>query len=140
LHDLATHLVRMGYDKTEQELMIRMWADAMRSAGHVDMTVDMDRDLGWYLGFEYVQSVFPDVMRAALALPDDPGEQDLRLAAGQVCRAIHRAREPLALVDGPLGEEAAVEALRQWHRADRAEWVGSTEELERMEGLERHGC
>ncbi|WP_328845330.1 phosphotransferase family protein [Streptomyces sp. NBC_00258] len=140
LHDLATHLVRMGYDKTEQELMIRMWADAMRSAGHGDMTVDMDRDLEWYLGFEYVQSVFPDVMRAALALPDDPGEQDLRLAAGQVCRAIHRAREPLALVDGPLGEEAGVEALRQWHRADRAEWVGSTEELERMEGLERHGC
>ncbi|MEU5342448.1 phosphotransferase [Streptomyces sp. NPDC020766] len=140
LHDLATHVVRMGYDKTEQELMIRMWADAMRSAGHADMTVDMDPDLGWYLGFEYVQSVFPDVMRAALALPDDPGEQDLRLAAGQVCRAIHRAREPLALVDGPLGEEAAVEALRQWHRADRAEWMGSTEELERMEGLERHGC
>lgn len=140
LHDLATHLVRMGYDKTEQELMVRMWADAMRSAGHADMTVDMDRDLKWYLAFEYVQSVFPDVIRAALALPDEPGERDLRLAAGLVCRAIHRAREPLALVDEPLSEKEAVAALRRWHSADRAGRVRGTETSERVEGLERHGC
>ncbi|MEV7346063.1 aminoglycoside phosphotransferase family protein [Streptomyces sp. NPDC093544] len=146
LHDLATHLVRMDYDKTEQELMVRMWADAMRRAGHTEMTTDMDRDLPVYLGFEYVQSVFPDVIRAALALPDCPGEPEFARAATWVCRSMRRAREPLALVDEPLDERAAGEALRQWHSADRARRAERTEdaaEHARTEGVERmewHGC
>lgn len=125
LHDLATHLVRMEYDKAEQELMVRMWADAMLRAGHADMTAGLDRDLPVYLDFEYAQSVFPDVMRAALSLPDDAGRHDLARAAERICRALHLAREPLGLVDAPLDEHAVAEALLAWHKADRATETGA---------------
>ncbi|MFD0315854.1 phosphotransferase family protein [Streptomyces flavalbus] len=120
LHDLATHLVRMDYDKAEQELMVRMWADAMRHAGYPDATAGMDTDLSVYLAFEYAQSVFPDVMRAALALPDEPEEHHFGGAAARVHRALRRASEPLGLVDGPKDEQQIVEVLRRWHAADRA--------------------
>ncbi|MFH8467362.1 phosphotransferase family protein [Streptomyces sp. NPDC017991] len=120
LHDLATHLVRMNYDKSEQDLMILMWTDAMRRAGHKDMTDGMDTDLPVYLGFEYAQSVFPDVMRAALALPDRPGEQDLAVAAGRVGRALGRAREPLGLTEKVPDIQDVSEALREWHARDEA--------------------
>lgn len=119
LHDLATHLVRMGYDKAEHELMVRMWRDAMCRADHADMTVGLDHDLAVYLRFEYAQSVFPDIMRAALALPEGPAEEDLAQAAEQIRRALHRAREPLALVDVP-DERHTVDALRRWQAADVA--------------------
>ncbi|MFS8199235.1 phosphotransferase family protein [Streptomyces sp. CWNU-52B] len=118
LHDLATHLVRMDYNKTEQDLMAGMWTDAMRRAGHADMTVGMDQDLPVYLGFEYAQSVFPDVIRAALALPDDPGEQDLIEAAGQVARALRRAREPLGFTEKVPDVRDIGVALREWHAKD----------------------
>ncbi|MEU5598557.1 aminoglycoside phosphotransferase family protein [Streptomyces sp. NPDC020298] len=118
LHDVATHLVRMGYDKAEQELMVRMWTDAMRRSGHEAATAGMETDLPVYLGFEYAQSVFPDVMRAALLLPDHPGERDLGLAAERVRRALQRAREPLGLLDEVGDEQAVVDALREWDTAD----------------------
>ncbi|MFE0510077.1 phosphotransferase family protein [Streptomyces sp. NPDC058964] len=120
LHDLATHLVRMNYDKAEQDLMVRMWADAMRRAGHEPMTAGMQVDLPVYLGFEYVQSVFPDVMRAALLLPDRPGERDLGLAAERIRRALQRAREPLGLLDEVPDERVVVTALREWVASDKA--------------------
>ncbi|MFE6624192.1 phosphotransferase family protein [Streptomyces sp. NPDC057740] len=131
LHDLATHLVRMAYDKTEHELMVRMWRDAMCDAGHADMTVGLDHDLPVYLRFEYAQSVFPDVMRAALALADRPAEQELAGAAEHIRRALHRAREPLALVDVP-DERRTVDALRRWQAAEavrRQETDGAAEGL-----------
>jgi aminoglycoside phosphotransferase (APT) family kinase protein len=118
LHDLATHLVRMGYDKEEQDLMTAMWAQAMRDAGHADMTAALDQDLPVYLGFEYAQSVFPDVMRAALTLPDRPDEQSLAEAAERVCRALRRAREPLNLTDRIPDSGEVGEALRAWQTND----------------------
>ncbi|MGN9814854.1 aminoglycoside phosphotransferase family protein [Streptomyces sp. SD11] len=118
LHDLATHLVRMSYDKSEQDLMTRMWSDAMRRAGHEDMTVGMDVDLPVYLGFEYAQSVLPDVMRAALALPDRPAEEHLATAAGRVGRALRRAREPLLLMEKVPDVRDVGAALREWHAND----------------------
>ncbi|MFD6289264.1 phosphotransferase family protein [Streptomyces sp. NPDC060205] len=120
LHDLATHLVRMNYDKSEQDLMTLMWTDAMRRAGHADMTEGMDVDLPVYLGFEYAQSVFPDVMRAALALPDRPGGQDLTEAAERVARALRRAREPLGLTEKVPDIRDVGQALREWHAEDGA--------------------
>ncbi|MEV6118161.1 aminoglycoside phosphotransferase family protein [Streptomyces sp. NPDC052109] len=118
LHDLATHLVRMNYDKTEQDLMVRMWADAMHRAGHGALCAGMEADLPVYLGFEYVQSVFPDVMRAALVLPDRPGAGELGAAAERVRRALQRAREPLGLLEGVRGEGVVIDALRAWVAAD----------------------
>jgi aminoglycoside phosphotransferase (APT) family kinase protein len=120
LHDLATHLVRMDYDESERDLMTELWAGAMRAAGHTDMTAGLDRDLRRYLDFEYAQSVFPDIMRAALALPARPRDAHFDTAAEGVCRALRRAWRPLALGGEPLAERAAAHALRQWHTADRS--------------------
>ncbi|MFF1714935.1 HAD-IA family hydrolase [Streptomyces sp. NPDC058268] len=119
LHDLATHLVRMGYDKDEQKRMTRLWAEAMVRAGHEDMTAGLDTDLGVYLDFEYAQSVFPDVIRAALALPAYSDEDDFRAAALKVCRALRRAAEPLKLADVP-DERLVARALRDWHAGPRS--------------------
>ncbi|MER6424382.1 aminoglycoside phosphotransferase family protein [Streptomyces sp. NPDC001137] len=117
LHDLSTHLVRMRYDDDEQEWMIGLWAEAMKEAGLGSLTVGLHEDLGTYLDFEYAQSVFPDVMRAALDLPADAGEQHFRVAGDRVGRAMHRARKPLKLDLVPDSEQI-VEALRKWHSAD----------------------
>ncbi|GAA2481133.1 aminoglycoside phosphotransferase family protein [Streptomyces longisporus] len=117
LHDLATHLVRMDYVDDEREQMIRAWTAAMKRTGHGDMTAGMDKDLGVYIDFEYAQSVFPDVMRAALSLPEHPDESALLRAAGQVRRAMERAREPLSLPRLP-GEGEVALALLAWRAAD----------------------
>lgn len=118
LHELATHLVRMQYGKTEQDLMVELWADAMRRAGHAEMVAGLDRDLPTYLGFELVQSVFPDVMRAALRLPDRPTDQDFAQAAERVCDALSRAGEPLRLDEPPVDRHVVRQALRQWQASD----------------------
>ncbi|MGW1912885.1 phosphotransferase family protein [Streptomyces sp. NPDC002076] len=118
LHDLATHLVRMNYDKTEHDLMVRMWTEAMHRAGHGALCAGMEADLPVYLGFEYVQSVFPDVMRAALVLPDRPAPGELGLAAERIRRALRRAREPLGLLEGVRAEGAVIDALRAWLAVD----------------------
>jgi hypothetical protein len=124
LHDLATHLVRMDYDEDEYDLMVGLWADAMRKAGRPDVTEGMSRDLGGYVGFEYVQSVFPDVMRAALALPDEPTAADFAHGAERVCAALRRAWEPLKLPGEPVDELRAAEALCQWHEQDNTGGTG----------------
>ncbi|MER5597785.1 aminoglycoside phosphotransferase family protein [Streptomyces sp. NPDC002265] len=120
LHDLATHLVRMEYDPAERKLMTELWAEAMRKAGRADLTEGLDPDLGTYLGFEHVQSVFPDVMRAALDLPAEPTPEDLGRSADRVHRALDRARGPLWMPGEPQDRPALVRALRRWHSADRA--------------------
>ncbi|MFH8490844.1 HAD-IA family hydrolase [Streptomyces longisporoflavus] len=142
LHDLATHLVRMGYDKDEQKRMTRLWAEAMVRAGHEDMTAGLDDDLGVYLDFEYAQSVFPDVMRAALALRTDADEDDFGAAAVKVCGALRRAADPLKLTDVP-DERRAERALRDWHAGLR--WrpgsaaAGITDERGIVEDAYVHG-
>ncbi|WP_447038857.1 phosphotransferase [Streptomyces sp. DSM 118878] len=116
LHDLATHLVRMDYEKDEQIRMTALWAAAMRRAGHGGMTAGMATDLPAYLDFEYAQSVFPDIMRAALALttlPWEPAAEDYADAASKVCRALLRAAEPLKL-DVVPDRKQAERALRDW--------------------------
>ncbi|MFE4669465.1 phosphotransferase family protein [Streptomyces sp. NPDC056716] len=120
LHDLATHLVRMNYDAGERKLAQDRWEDAMRQAKRPELTVGLSPDLGTYVGFEYVQSVFPDVMRAALALPDDAGAEHYTDAAGRVCRALERAWGQLENAGAPAGLAEAVRALREWHARDLA--------------------
>lgn len=124
LHDLATHLVRMGYGDTETRSMIKLWARTMSLSGHVEATAGLAKDLPVYLAFEHAQSVFADVMRAALALPDQPAEQDFVDAVDRVRRAVRRARKALNLGGPPLDTSTAEAALRAWHGAqDRTELV-----------------
>lgn len=120
LHELATHLVRMDYDASERKLMTELWAEAMRRSGRAELTVGLDPDLATYLGFEYVQSLFPDVLRAALALPAEPAAEDFERAADRVRRALCRAWEPLRLPGGPEDGPALARALRRWHAGDAA--------------------
>ncbi|MEV3856153.1 aminoglycoside phosphotransferase family protein [Streptomyces sp. NPDC050095] len=118
LHDLATHLVRMNYDDAERRSMTDFWAEAMCAAGHEKMTRGLDTDLCHYLDFEYVQSIFPDVMRAALSLGEEPTDADFSVAAGRVYRAMERAWKPLCLDgDGP-DQAVALKALYVWHEQD----------------------
>ncbi|WP_308117735.1 aminoglycoside phosphotransferase family protein, partial [Streptomyces anatolicus] len=117
LHDLATHLVRMEYEKDEQTRMKELWTGAMVGAGHRDMAEGIAADLPVYLDFEYAQSVFPDIMRAALgltALPGEPDNADYALAAARACRALRRAAEPLKLDEVP-DARCAERALRDWY-------------------------
>ncbi|WP_217245312.1 phosphotransferase family protein [Streptomyces sp. AC602_WCS936] len=114
LHDLATHLVRMAYSKEEQERMTQLWAEAMTDAGLAELTAGLHEDLPVYIAFEYAQSVFPDIMRAALELPEDADTGRFHAAADRIERATRRAREPLRLVDLP-GRDRVVQALREWH-------------------------
>jgi aminoglycoside phosphotransferase (APT) family kinase protein len=114
LHELATHMVRMAYGKQEQARMVELWTEAMEEAGHGELTAGVDDDLPVYVAFEYAQSVFPDVMRAALALPDQAYDGDYEVAARKICTAMTRAREPLQLVEVP-DLVRAMDALRKWH-------------------------
>ncbi len=139
LHDLATHVVRMGYSDTERKLATERWAEAMERAGHTALTAGLDRDLDTYLGFEYVQSVFPDVMRAALALPDEPDTEDVVTAAHQVRRALHRAWEWLTPESDPVDEATAVRALREWHAMDSAARPVPEEDRKRPGGRRSRG-
>ncbi|MCT9003627.1 aminoglycoside phosphotransferase family protein [Streptomyces rhizosphaerihabitans] len=119
LHDLATHLVRMDYDKAERESMIELWADAMRRAGHGDATAGLDGELGRYVAFEHVQSVFADVMRAAVGLLEKkPEAHDFRTTAEEVCEAVRKAREALGLDDEALNEVVTEGALRRWYESE----------------------
>ncbi|GAA3800920.1 phosphotransferase [Streptomyces coacervatus] len=114
LHELATHIVRMGYGEGERRQMITLWAQALEEAGLGMLTAGLHEDLAIYLAFEYAQSAFTDVMRAALSLPADAEELHFRVAGKRVNRAMERAREPLKLDDVPVLEKL-VQALREWH-------------------------
>ncbi|MFJ8926178.1 phosphotransferase family protein [Streptomyces sp. NPDC102364] len=114
LHDLATHLVRMRYDGEEYKKMIEYWGDAMSEAGFQAMTRDFERDLGHYIDFEHVQSVYADVMRAALDLPAEPTPAELAAVAARVHAAVLRARTALRLTGDFPGEQEDQEHLRNW--------------------------
>ncbi|MFE0174328.1 HAD family hydrolase [Streptomyces sp. NPDC059002] len=138
LHDLATHLVRMDYEKDEEARMRQFWAEEMERAGHADMTEGMADDLPVYVEFEYAQSVFPDVMRAALdllALPEEPAGEEFAHAAWRVCRALRRAAEPLKLKEVP-DEGRAERALRDWYDGP---YGRAQEEARRVADDARHG-
>ncbi|MEU1620643.1 aminoglycoside phosphotransferase family protein [Streptomyces sp. NPDC005722] len=114
LHDLATHLVRMEYTDRERERMKRQWERTLNLRGHSAMTAGMARDLQVYVDFEYAQSVYADVVRAALRLGDVPGKPLLGPSVSLVLRALQRAQVPFGLASVP-GEPEVEAALNEWH-------------------------
>lgn len=116
LHDLATHLVRMGYADAERDRMIELWSAAMEVRGLSMLADGIDTDLDTYIGFEYAQSVFSDTIRAAENLEGAAGPAEFTVAADRIHRALRRARQPLALDDVPSPDRVE-SALRSWHRA-----------------------
>ncbi|WP_240203694.1 phosphotransferase family protein [Streptomyces actuosus] len=124
LHDLATHLVRMAYDDDERARVTDLWAEAMERAGHTPLIAGLDPDLTAYLRFEYVQSVFPDVMRPAVDLPRAALTEDYARAAERIGDALRRAGTALDGALEPVGGADVVRALRRWHAADTARRPG----------------
>lgn len=118
LHELATHVVRMEYPAPERARLLGWWRHAMRRRGHAGHFAAMERDFALYVDFEYAQSVFPDTMRAALALPWHARDEHFHAASRRVHRALSRARAPLHLVSVP-GPREVNAALRAWHRKHR---------------------
>ncbi|MFF3565187.1 phosphotransferase [Streptomyces sp. NPDC002574] len=114
LHDLATHLVRMRYTDHERERMKVIWEETLAERGCSAMTAGMSTDLQAYLDFEYAQSVFADVVRAAVRLGAEPANPALGPSVGMVHRALDRAKELIGL-DAVPSEEEIETALADWH-------------------------
>lgn len=116
LHDLAVHLVRMRYPKSQWGQVVGAWSRALRrtSPDSVDGAL---RDLRHYVDFERAQSVFPDVMRAAQSLADHPGRagDGLARATAVVRKALESAAGPLGL-DGVPDATDIEQALVKWRR------------------------
>ncbi|WP_405735095.1 aminoglycoside phosphotransferase family protein [Streptomyces sp. NBC_00028] len=141
LHELATHLVRMRYVDVERDAMIGHWARAM-GPRHPGAIVGLEEDLPTYMAFERVQSVYPDVMRAALRLlKQEPTEERFAKAAGEACRAVRVARQALGLGESPVGLPEAEAALRHWRDEERraALACGHGEGASEADGTRTHG-
>jgi aminoglycoside phosphotransferase (APT) family kinase protein len=113
LHDLATHLVRMQYAEHQWSEAVEAWRKVMgeRRANAVE---GLDRDLKHYVAFERAQSVYPDVMRAAVSLADSFDQRDLDAATQAVHRALVAAEEPLRLKRVP-NEREIERILFRWN-------------------------
>ncbi len=111
LHDLANHLVRMHYPEFQQQEVIEAWQGAMEQVSP-SAAAGLQRDLKHYLAFEYAQSVFPDVMRAADSLGDSLEPQRLERATQQVAQALINATPPLRLAD--ISYREITKALYRW--------------------------
>ncbi|MFG2420254.1 phosphotransferase family protein [Streptomyces sp. NPDC048448] len=115
LHDLATHLVRMRYPDYQWPEVIEAWREAMGRRRPAAVH-GLDRDLRNYVAFERAQSVYPDVIRAAMSLGDSVKQQELDAATSAVHRALLAAEEPLRLASVP--DEAAIERiLFRWNES-----------------------
>ncbi|MDQ0909578.1 aminoglycoside phosphotransferase (APT) family kinase protein [Streptomyces canus] len=125
LHDLATHLVRMGYPKGQWDEAVHTWRSAM-ALRRPKAVNGLERDLRHYVAFERAQSVYPDVMRAATSLGESFDQKDLDAATEAVYWALQAAEEPLRLKNVP-DEKAIERILFRWnvshgkrHSRDRA--------------------
>lgn len=114
LHDLAVHLVRMRYPDAQWERVVKEWERAAQSVTPA-AAKGLAADLGHYLAFERAQSVYPDVMRAALSLDGSFEQHDLDRATEAIRRAMTAAARPLRLVDVPTGAEIE-DALVAWQK------------------------
>ncbi|MFF1444053.1 phosphotransferase family protein [Streptomyces sp. NPDC058295] len=112
LHDLATHLVRMRYPAHQWDEVIEAWEGAMWRF-RPGAVKGLAKDLRHYVEFEWAQSVYPDVMRAARSLRGASTQKRLDEATAEVRRALETAAGPLRLTDVPANDEIA-RALFRW--------------------------
>lgn len=109
LYDLATHLHLMRYQAKEADRVAGIW---WRAVGDLrpECVKGWETDLEVLLAYKRAQSVYTDVIRAALALNQpgpgrEPNLRRLPLVAWRVQQALVAARRPLGL--------EAVPTLRQ---------------------------
>jgi hypothetical protein len=117
LYDLATHLYLMRYPAWQARRLTERWAgavEAVRAGG----SRGWRHDLPLLIDYKKAQSVFTDVIRAALSLGPEPESDRARVerVGGKLSRILAEASVPLGLGAVPDPHRAA-DALVRWHRA-----------------------
>ncbi|MGW0938274.1 phosphotransferase [Streptomyces sp. NPDC002666] len=117
LYDLATHLHLMRYSQKEADRVARDWRRAVE-ARRPECVKGWDTDLPVLLAYKRAQSVYTDVIRAAVALrgPDGrPNRRQLPRLAWRIKGALDAARKPLGLTVEPSVREV-IGAYNRWLR------------------------
>lgn len=118
LYDLATHLHLMHYPPEEQVRIIALWCRAVESA-RPGSSRGWRTDLPVLRAYKRAQSVYTDVIRAALVLHGLTGEAarwQLPQLASRIKGVLTAARRPLGLRAVPTADEVAA-AYARWLRA-----------------------
>ncbi|GAA2293537.1 phosphotransferase [Streptomyces kunmingensis] len=119
LYDLATHLHLMRYPEPQRRRVTELWRDVLREEG----ARGLDEDLPMLLDYKRAQSVFTDVIRAALTLVE---VADARARAARLPEAARKLRGVLLRGAAPLGIHSVpsartiAAALDSWLRKDRS--------------------
>ncbi|WP_084718785.1 aminoglycoside phosphotransferase family protein [Streptacidiphilus carbonis] len=114
VYDLATHLCRTRYPADQEWQMVDAWEQAVKAVSPLH-TDGFRRDLPHYLAYERAQSVYPDVIRAALSLGAEIEEATMAAAVRRVQAALAAAAVPLRLVGLPT-EQTVRKSLADWAR------------------------
>ncbi|MGW7607014.1 phosphotransferase [Streptomyces sp. NPDC054766] len=115
LYDLATHLYLMRYPADQQDRMVRHWCAAVESVVPGSSAGWRD-DLPKLLAYKRAQSVFTDVIRAALHFREHPDAEQFTDAVRKIREVLRPAREPLALAPVPDARRVGT-ALCEWYEA-----------------------
>ncbi|MEV7346065.1 phosphotransferase [Streptomyces sp. NPDC093544] len=117
LYDLATHLHVTRYPRQQADRVARLWTTAIEevSAG---ASAGRKRDLPLLCDLKRAQSVFTDVIRAALLLGSgSPPDRDVvARSARRLRRVLEAAVGPLGLSEMPTERMIATELVR-WSRS-----------------------
>ncbi|WEO96669.1 aminoglycoside phosphotransferase family protein [Streptomyces sp. FXJ1.172] len=108
LYDLAVHLVRMRYPERQWREAVGAWERAVRRVRPA-ATAGLAKDLRHYVSFEYAQSLYATVIRAARSLEDSFGRDSLDAATDAVHTALRRAAAALRL--GRVPERTEIERV-----------------------------
>ncbi|MER5597787.1 phosphotransferase [Streptomyces sp. NPDC002265] len=111
LYDLATHLHLMRYPGRQARRVAERWTAALEHA-RPGAARHWPQDLPRILGFKRAQSLFTDVIRAALELH---GGAPLRVVVPRLCAVLRAGAEPLGLASVPSPVRTAT-ALSRWRR------------------------
>lgn len=117
LYDLATHLHLMRYSEKEADRVGRLWQRAVEQR-RPECVKGWDTDLPVLLAYKRAQSVYTDVIRAAVELrgPDGrPNRRQLPRLAWRIKGALDAARKPLGLTVEPSVREV-IGAYNRWLR------------------------
>lgn len=116
LYDLATHLHLMHYGEEQEARITGVWRAAVEDARPAS-AYGWEQDLPLLLSYKRVQSVYTDVIRAALSLGSgaEPAPQVLERAARRVQGVLAAAHVEFGLSEVPSRQQVS-RVLRDWLR------------------------
>ncbi|MFF2368249.1 phosphotransferase family protein [Streptomyces sp. NPDC058122] len=113
LYDLATHLYLMRYPADQETRMAERWCEIAEDVAP-GSSAGWQADLPKLLDYKRAQSVFTDVIRAALQLDARSDPEPFTHAGRKISEVLQSARVPLALPSVPDAGQAAA-ALYRWN-------------------------